>query len=259
MSTILAWNNLVESATLTAGSADGSYPVTNIQKIPTTSEWRTASGTTTSNVVIDLGSAQTVEHMFLIGSALEGLNFTSITLEANTSDSWGAPAYSSGAITSFPENLLYLATGTQSYRYWRVVITNGAGGATFTGFSNLFLGEALSLTNNNIDTSWSLSQNERADVSTGLYGQRFITTYNKQNEFKGLSFQLLTKDELDTVEAMFENRGVDKPIFFMLDSSEGLINTKEKLAGYFWIDGRPDTVHEVYGLFAQEFSLTQVI
>lgn len=259
MSTLLLYNNYVESSTIVASSEDASYPASNIQVTATTKEWRTESAITSANVVFDLGSAQSVDYLFLVGNALDsGLNFTSITLQANSSDSWGAPAYDSGAITSFPENLLYLTTGGETYRYWRLVIEDTSG-ASFTGFSNLFLGSAITLPNNNIDRSWSLRQEARADIQSGLYGQRFITKYNKQKSFNNLIFNLLTKDELDILELLFADRGVSKPVWFMLDSAQELINTREKLAGYFWIDTRPVINHTSFGLYSISFSLTQVI
>lgn len=258
MSTLFLYNNHVDSATLTASTADGSYPATNIQLEPTTKEWRTTAATA-QNLVLDLGSAKAVDHIFLVGNALESLNFTSITIEANTSDSWGAPAYSSGAITSFPENKLIVNTGsTQTYQYWRIVIEDSTGGATFTGFSNLFLGQSLTLTNNNISREWSLGDAKIADIKTGLHGQRFVTEYNNQKTFN-VSYQLLTKDELDSVETMFDFIGVGKPFYFVLDNDEGLINNKEDLSGYFWLNARPIIEHSQFGLYNMEFSFTEVI
>lgn len=80
--------NYVASATITGSSATGDNPVTAISKpgrpfLP----WRTAAGGDQS-AVINFGTAKQVQGIWLIRT-----NFTSVRIQGNSSDSWGAPPF----------------------------------------------------------------------------------------------------------------------------------------------------------------------
>lgn len=254
MTSLFCYDNYVDSAILSPSTSDILYPVSNIQVESTVKEWRSTS--TSATLDVDLNNPKEVAHIFMAPHALEGFKFDNLRIYANSIPaSWGAPPYDSGLITSYPNDLVYLGLNpSQTYRYWRFEISY----PTNTGISKIFLGKSIELPFNNIDTVWTFNQDISAEIATGVYGQRFITPYNKIKSFS-LSYRLLTKDELDVVEALFEDRGVNKPIWFMLDPDEGLINSKEKLAGYFWIANRPTITHNNYGLYNINFDILQVI
>ena len=97
------------------------------------------TGSTSVNIVINIGVPVSPEAFGLINHNLP--LSSSITLEANTSDSWVSPAYS-GSMTTMLNNQYFnigSAAGV-SYQYWRVVIS-GAGSDIQIG--ELYLGDQV--------------------------------------------------------------------------------------------------------------------
>lgn len=82
--------------------------------------WRT-SGVGDQDVVVDFGSAKTVDVILLART-----NFTTARIQGNASDSWGAPAFNQlVTITQNPMNLRYqygAVLTAFSYRYLRILI-----------------------------------------------------------------------------------------------------------------------------------------
>lgn len=93
----------------------------------------------TKNLVINLGSAKQItafalcDHNFVAGQ-------TVLKLQGHTANSWGSPAYDSGALTITDPLILYL---DKTYQYWRVVITDS--GIAYADIAELFLGLFLEL------------------------------------------------------------------------------------------------------------------
>jgi hypothetical protein len=134
----IAYQNLVDDADLTPNTEDPFFPVENIQDIHLGCAWRTVG--TTAQVVIDCGSALEVS---CIG--LAGLNVTddaTITVEANSSDSWGAPPFST-SLDVAETMLKFIAT--QTYRYWRVTIADATNPDGYVATGRVHLGEYLQM------------------------------------------------------------------------------------------------------------------
>lgn len=99
------------------------------------SAYRSSGLTSPETITIDLGSAQTAKAIVLLDH-----NFTSgatITLKANSSDSWAAPAYSQ-ALTHNSDIIVYYMN--QTYRYWRIEVTDAGNQDGYISMSELFLG-----------------------------------------------------------------------------------------------------------------------
>jgi hypothetical protein len=95
-------NNLLEDADFTVNNPSEAFPIANIYNDSPTERVQFDS-----TIVIDLGSAESI-------TAIAYLNTTdAITIEANSSDSWGAPAFSQ-TLTS------EVTFVSQTYRYWRI-------------------------------------------------------------------------------------------------------------------------------------------
>jgi hypothetical protein len=90
-------------------------------------------------IVIDLGSAQQVTAFALLDHNLTAAT-TTLTLQANSSDSWGSPAYVQALTVTDP--LPYYLD--QTYRYWRLSIVDSA--ITYVQIGELFLGTYRNLT-----------------------------------------------------------------------------------------------------------------
>jgi hypothetical protein len=136
----IAYLNLIDDADLTPNVENPLLPVENIQDSHLGRVWRTTGLTTTAQIVIDLGSAQDIS---CIG--LAGLNITddaTITIEANSSDSWGAPPFST--TLDVAETMLKFIP-TQTYRYWRVTIADPTNPDFYVEVGRVYLGQYMQM------------------------------------------------------------------------------------------------------------------
>lgn len=119
---LLAFTNLAATSTTTGSTEVAGYPASNIKEAQRPFKpWRTTA-TTQQTVVIDLGSSQNWNAVFL-----NRTNWTTGSIQAHTSDSWGAPAYSQAiTVAQHPDTgryvHLHLPAATRTERYLRIVI-----------------------------------------------------------------------------------------------------------------------------------------
>ena len=76
-------------------------------------------------MLVDLGSAKLVSMIGIAGHNLT--NADSFQIQANSADSWGAPAYDSTAITAYYGTPM-IAYPAQTYRYWRIRFNGSVSG-----------------------------------------------------------------------------------------------------------------------------------
>ena len=153
MAFALVVDNAAVGRTITPSTQANNYPASNLLRpFEPTMPWRTTA-TTEQTAVIDLGSAFALGRIILLG-----LNYATLTLQANATDSWGAPTYTSGTLTA--ERNLWtqrtqrciwvaplVAGVTPSLRYVRLVIAaqTPTDGATYFSSSGIILGAAVAL------------------------------------------------------------------------------------------------------------------
>jgi len=156
--------------------------------------FRSGLDTTSVNIVCDLGAATAIT-AFVCGD--HNLTDTAtITLEANTTDSWGSPAYTQ-AVTL--RNLAYLYLN-ESYRYWRVVVNDSMNATGYIEIGLLYAGEFLELTHN---ADWGAEHNLNFSVieSLSAFGVRRNLVNVKQETF-ALTYSMISTADIDTLRSM---------------------------------------------------------
>lgn len=139
------------SATITAASNATSMNATNLNKVQPSDVWRSTS-LTSQYIEIDLGSAKAVD--------LIALMFTNLTSAATwrvqAGTTTGVSNYDSGTVTAWagatqnvdrPHAMLYLSS-TQTYRYWKITLTDAANPAGYFEAGRVILADALQFTRN---------------------------------------------------------------------------------------------------------------
>lgn len=132
---IFLYNNLLDSATLTASSEADGFPAANLKNPLRAKYWKTAGATAgTAQLVIDHGSAKAVDAIALTGYPDWLAAPGTLQVEFNAADAWGAP--------SATETLTWLAPTTPggnkgviikklaaalTYRYNRLSVVNAPG------------------------------------------------------------------------------------------------------------------------------------
>jgi len=263
MSTKYLYDNLVtlDETVLTPDAVDAFYPVSNLKQLHTVDEFRTPNGTTTSNLIIDFKTVRNITDFALVGNnATNELNVTAITIEANPTSNFSAPAFTTTLLSTdfdFEENIAFHSFATQAYRFWRIVATTGAG---FVGYSNIFLGESLSTPNElrSFSYGWKFERIDNSKAQKGRYGQKFIDEINDQKMFSG-DVKIMEDATHTNYQTMIDIVGITKGIFLLLDSTENIITNKEIFAGYVQFNRRPMLTNTFFKRYDTAFQLLEVI
>jgi hypothetical protein len=189
---IICINNYLDSATITANGGSDFFPVENLYS-PTLYG---NNGVTqyTGNIVIDLGSAKNVKAIGLMRSS------ASVTVEANTSDSWASPAYS----IAMDKDVKKI---DQTYRYWRIVTAES--GSQFIG--QFYLG--LPIIPEYVSHG-SLPQVETSDVENFTATGAYFATKGVDRLVQSFSVTCATQTEYETWYNYWRSDERKKPVIF---------------------------------------------
>lgn len=246
-------NNLVETATLTASTTNAQYPVANIQDDFRTKAWRSTSNS--DNIVFDMGSTEPVDYLAIVDNWKNGFGVSTITVEANATDSWGAPAFSTTLTFDSTFGIGLKSITEQNYRYWRFVLTSTLG---YCELANIFIGKAVDISTNGIDYNWGYVNKDLKKVSNTRYGQEFIDDIGQRKELTGLSMKVLNTTELDQFFEVFDNRRTVKPMFIDFSDDGNIIsNNSNRFSGFYKFTSEPRLVNRTSGFWNTTFSLRE--
>lgn len=246
-------NNLVEGATLTASTANAQFPVANIAEDFRTKVWRSTSNS--DNVVFDLGSSEPVDYLGIVDNWQSGFGVSTITVEANATDSWGSPSFSTTLTFDSTFGVGLKSITEQSYRYWRFVLTSSLG---YCELANIFIGKAVDISTNGVDYNWSYSNRDLKKVSTSRYGQEFIDDSGQIKELNGLSMKVMDTTELDQFFAIFDERRTVKPFFIdFVDTNNVISNDSDRFSGMYKFRNEPEVTNVSSGFWNTTFSLRE--
>jgi hypothetical protein len=144
--------NFVDAATITSDNENSSYPATNIQIYNHTKRhFRSDSTSSDVHITLDFGSLKSIQAILL-----NDVNFTSVVIQGNDTDSWATPSYGASFNILKDERTqrykLYQTLTNFSYRYMRIVITSGI--AITDGADYYRIGSFIAL-----DTIYTLTRN----------------------------------------------------------------------------------------------------
>jgi hypothetical protein len=247
-------NNLVDSATLTPSTVDAQYPVANINDDRRTKTFRSTSNS--DNIVIDFGSAESCDHFAIVDNWNNGFGVTAITIEANATDSWGAPAFTTTATldTTFGVSIKAFSSA-QSYRFWRIVLTSTLG---YCEVSKIFLGTATAITTNGVGYGWNYKNKDLARITSNRYGQKFIDDIGSQKELNNLQFQVMDKDEMDSIFAVYDANRTVKPFFIYLPlETDSLSNNDDRYNGLYYFKTSPSFENINSGYYNTSLNLVE--
>lgn len=183
------------------------------------SRYRSAALGSPNTITIDLGSPQEIKSLILYDHNLT--SGATIVLKGNTSDAWGAPAFSE-AITWSDKHILHYLSAAQTYRYWQIQITDAANPDGFVEIGELFLGSYLELSENYV-TGFEQTINLLVDSNVTPYGVERDRFYNEQSTFQ-FSYNLMPAADVTSMKALIaaiasRATGMFKPFWLNRDSA----------------------------------------
>lgn len=239
------YNNLIEGSELTASTSNAQYPVSNILDNRRTKTYRSTSNS--DSIVIDMQTSEECDSFALVDNWQAGFGVTSVTLEANGSDSWASPAFTQSITLDETFGVSITKFSPQTYRYWRIVVTSTLG---YCELSNVFLGKSSKITTNGVSYNWNYSNKDLSKISENKYGQRFVDDLGTRKELNNLQFQVMDKDEIDVLLGLWDNNRTVKPFFVYLPlENDSLFNNDDRFNGLYYFKGSPSIENTTSGYY----------
>jgi hypothetical protein len=238
--------NLIYNSTLTASTVNSQYPVSNLQSDFRTKVWRSTSNS--DNLVIDLGAAQEIDAICLSANWQDGFGVSAVTIEANATDSWGSPAFSTTiTLDSTYDHAFKVLTSSETYRYWRLVCTSTLG---YCELAYIYIGKKTAITTNGLNYNWNYAQVDQVKTQRTVYGQEYFDDYGTRKEITGASFEVMNTTELDQIFEVFDNCRTIKPFFFKFgDDSNTVISDEDRISGLYKLTGKPQVTNISSGFY----------
>jgi hypothetical protein len=213
----MSYNNYLDTTSaLTALTENINYPLVNVQDQRLSKTYQ-SQATTAQTITVNLGSAINIST-----AAILAHNFTSsctVTISANTSNSWGSPAttktiiYNAGVMLNFFTPV--------SYQYWQFTIDDPTNADRYIEIGRLWLGDYLTVDpSSNIDFTVSKKRSDR--VLHGQGRQKFASIGITWKEFE-LSFPSSNYTMIDNIGTLYDTVGQHTSfIFCNLDTIRGI-------------------------------------
>ena len=208
-------DNPAVDGTITATTEAASYPATNLQSLPTTTRWRSTTVASAQDIEVDLGSAQSVDLIALVNHNLT--SGASIVISAGTTT--GYLEFSSVTMT-WREFLAFKWLSTpESYRYWRIRITDASNADSYLAVGYLVLGGAT-LPTFQFRQGWITSPNFVSFENRSPYG---VTTVDEIHRYQMLrmDFGPLTAAEMTVLRAAYTAVEMDANPLILLPERDG--------------------------------------
>lgn len=245
-------NNLVETASLTASTENAQFPVSNIQHDFRTKVFRSTSNA--DNVVFDLGSIEPVDYIGIVDNWQNGFGISTITVEANATDSWPG-AFSTTLTFDSTFGVGIKSFTEENYRFWRFSFTSTLG---YCEVANIFIGKAVNIDTNGIGYNWGYTNKDLKRMSASRYGQEFIDDIAQRKELTGLKIRVMNTTELDKFFEVVDNRRTTKPMFIeFCDPSSSLLNDLDRLNGMYKFTSEPRETNVTAGFWETSFNLKE--
>ena len=195
-----------DNANITADTAIPGFGVDNMADTRLSRTYRAIS--TTANIVVDFGSAVKFD-CFAMAHNLS--DTATVTLQWNSSNSWGTPAGST-SVTVSGDKFVHTFTEVE-YRYARIVISDSTNAFGQIEIGRLGIGSRFNAPQ--VATDLQLPRFSTTDRSFSRSRQAY---FNEGVRFRGieLQFNYVTEAEYNSFNAMFEVSDI-KPIFVLFD------------------------------------------
>lgn len=211
--------NYVIGSTITASTENPDYDFTTAFNDDRLSRVGRTVSDTSQTIIFDLLSAVAVSKFMLKGHNLT--SSATITLDGNDTNVWTAPAYT----TSITYNADYIykdLVTDQTYRYWRLSISDASNPDDYIELSKIYLGSFVQFPNMKKDQKIPVASTGQSSISESgqVYGNRGYTY-----RYGTINFSNMTNTERQTINTMFLAVDKIKPFFMLIWESDLLLES----------------------------------
>lgn len=194
-------------------------------------------------ILIDAGTPISVNSFALTGPRNRALKLSpngTFTLQGSYTDAWNSPAFSQ--TIDYDDETLTLLDDTGFYseplRYWRFKFQDqNASGYIEVG--SLFIGTYYAPERGRAQFPFSSTLEDNSTISYSEGGQSFSNIQEQTQSFH-ITWNALTKDEVEDLMLIYQEYGKAYPFFMSFDSSAVFSSSNNRLVKYVKFTSDPD-------------------
>lgn len=252
---LIAWNNLGDGASVTAGSEISTLPGINVQTPHLSQRWHTAAAVKDSYLIFDLGTSQSVGAVFVGGT-----NLTSTATIRIRSNEIGGTVTSSlevdtGLISAGVANgygTIYKTVTPTSSRYWRIDLADAAVASNLQ-IGRVFLGPYWAAPYSQ-SYGWGISWVDRSRRVVSRGGQSHLDV---RTQVRMVNFSLDWNSEAEmfsNVFALAKAQGIVSDVLVIPDTASSYLSQQ---AIWGLITESQPMIHERYNVWRQRFTIEE--
>lgn len=251
-------NNLALTATITPSTESPFFPASNLQNQLRSKRFRTTSKTT-QNIVFDFGSAKSVNSFVMLLPKEGDINLTesaTIKIQANATNSWGSPSVDQTlTYDSDFRQLSYFWSSNQTYRYWRLTVSDTSAVSDYVEISKVILGVSVDMPG--IQNGFKLEKVDGTKKISNEYGTGYFDEYPILKSMK-FDWKVLTESEIEILDQLLEVYGSHSAMFLTIDENSTIFD-KERYSIYGTLSPSHSADHINYDLFnSSGFTFTEL-
>ena len=203
---IISYIDEVEDKTISASSADGDFPIGNVQHPHLSNKWR-STGDTSEWIKIDMATAVDPGSAFLGGTNLT--DSATVKIQGNATDVWTSPTVD---ITMSKEDDIFYSYSTDfaELRWWRFVIEDPTNPDGYISVGRAWIGETITLLGPH--TSFIHQRINTSVGETSISGQSYGDTGYVYNSWE-MSFPYWNNEEKNNIITFSDTVNKSKQFF----------------------------------------------
>lgn len=228
------------ATTITASSSKARFPVSNLKHPFRSKKWRSTSDTD-QYVVFDLATTEAIDSIVILWPIEDGIRLSGsavVKIQANATNIWTSPAVDQ---TLTINNTYVIASHffstDQSYRYWRVSISDPGNAYGCVELGVVWLGKGLDIPS--AQNGFKFGLRDRTKHTENDFGHRYSDIYPKSAKIE-FNYSNIDYADIQTIENAFRDNASHTPVIVALDPLATVFNKDHFL---------------VYGNFSTDFGL----
>ena len=210
-------------------------------------------------VIFDLVTTEDINSVVLLWPKEDGIQLSAsavVKIQANATNVWSSPSVNQTlTINNTYETYSHYFSTAQSYRYWRVEITDPANANLYVNLGVVVLGMSESI--DSADNGFKYNLIDKSVISRTDYGNEYIDEYPTIANLE-LNFEVMDYSDIQILEAAYIANGTRKSIFIALDSAATVYN-KDHFSIYGKMESNFDVGHINYNLFKTSLKIRETL
>lgn len=217
MSVVLGYANQIESATLSGGNWNASYPQSNIATKYLYQRARTANALAVSTkITMDLQSIQDVAVVAICKHNMTP-DVATVQIEASSSSGFSPLLYDSGAMTVYTGDDFCAAFASVAARYWRISIVDTSNWDGYVEIGRVFIGPGFSA-DRNASWGYSCGYESASSVVQALGGAEYPEIRPNRRVYQ-FAWDYLTDAEKSRLLRIKQTQDITGEVFFIFDDT----------------------------------------